>query len=393
MSAPPLNNDVSVHTQPQPFGRILFVDLSHYAGGASTRTLNLLAQFPVGMASLAVIEGSAVAQAAVQAGLSVHVLGNCKRSLALAKRLRAVVVEGKYGIVDTQNAQSQFWTAVARLPATTARVSTLNSWYLDEYGTSLRGLFYHCIVRMTCAWTDWYIVVSSGIRARLLGSRVTADKISTIPAAVDATIAGTADSQSAFRSSLGLASTDVLLCSVGRLVAAKDYPCLIEAMQQLPQHVHMAIAGDGPLRESLVRTVRAASLDGRVHFMGMLPHCESLALIKSADALVMSSVTEGTPVVLLEAAVLETAVIATRVGGIPELFPSDDLATLVASGDATVLAEAIASVVENPVRADDMARRAAEHVKIAYSMKHMLETTLEAYTAAWNARRQQGGAR
>jgi len=370
-----------------PFGRILLMDLSHQTGGASTRTLGLLKHLPAGMAGLAVVAHSEVAQEAERSGLPVHVLGPRKTSASLGWRLRALVAEGGYGIVDTQNAQSQFWAAAARLPASTAVVSTLNSWYRDEYGgASPRGLFYHGIVQFTRPATDHYIAVSAAIRARLLSLRVPASRVSTIPAAVSVDADGVADSRRGLRQMLGLGDGDLLLCSLGRLVVAKDYPTLIAAMATLPPHVHLAIAGEGPLREALVLATREAGLSGRIHFMGTIPHREALELIKAADVFVMSSSTEGTPVVLLEAAALAKPIVATRVGGIPELFPCDDAAVLVAPGDPSALAAALRAMIDDPRTAEKRGGCAGERVYRTHGIAGMLNATLQAYAAAWAQR-------
>jgi glycosyltransferase involved in cell wall biosynthesis len=385
MNQPDLNQKQAQGNE-LPFGRSLLVDLSHHAGGATTRTLDLLKALPRGLASLAVIEGSAAALAAKRAGLSIHVLARHKGTPALGFRLRQLVAEEGYGIVDSQNAQSQFWVAMARLPATTARVSTLNSWYQDEYRASLRGLFYHRIVHHTRRSTDGYIVVAPTIRDRLLNCAVPANQISVIPAAVGVDATTVPDVRTTWWQSLGLQDGEQLLCSIGRLVDAKNYPCLIRAMAHLADYIHLAIVGGGPLRDDLVDAVDQARLSSRIHFLGTLPHEDTLGLLRAADACVLASTTEGTPVALLEAAALEKPIVATRVGGIPALFPSPDLATLVTPEDDHALAEALQTVLSDPGAAHRMGQRAASHVQTAHGMQAMVQATLAAYAEAWKHR-------
>jgi hypothetical protein len=373
-------------------GRVLLMDLSHQTGGASTRTLSLLAQLPKGMAALAVVEHSEVALAAQQAGFPVHVLGRRKTSMMLGSRLRETIIQGGFDIVDTQNAQSQFWAVAAMLPPAVAIVSTLNSWYRDEYGITPRGLIYDSIVRMTRSVTDHYIAVSTDIQERLKSSRVSLANVSTIPAAACVDGARVEDTRNALRTSLKLQAGDILLCSVGRLVAAKNYPGLIAALQRLPSHVHLVIVGSGPLKSTVEALVEQAGLSERVHFMGTIAHHEALSLIKASDVYVMTSTSEGTPMVLLEAAVLEKPIVATRVGGIPDLFPSGESAIIVEPDDPSALVEALLLVSGDLGAANDMGVRAGRCVKTTHSMDAMLHATLQAYGMAreHRARRRSG---
>lgn len=373
-------------------GRVLLMDLSHQTGGASTRTLSLLSQLPKGMAALAVVEHSEVALAAQQAGFPVHILEKSKTSIRLGAKLRETIIQGGFEIVDTQNAQSQFWAVAAKLPPSVAIVSTLNSWYREEYGLTLRGLIYDGIVRITRSATDHYITVSTDIQERLNACQVPLAKLSTIPAAACVDATSVADTRTALRSSLKLDAGDVLLCSVGRLVAAKNYPGLITALQRLPSHVHLAIAGSGPLKSTLEELVQQACLSERVHFMGTIAHHEALSLIKAADVYVMTSTSEGTPMVLLEAAVLEKPIVATRVGGIPNLFPSGESAILVEANAPGALVEALLLVSGDLGAAKTMGVRAGHCVQTTHSMAAMLHATLQAYGVAQEhrARRQIG---
>jgi len=79
------------------------------------------------------------------------------------------------------------------------------------------------------------------------------------------------------------------------------------------------LAGEGPEREKVERLIRQKGLEERVSLLGRKPHEETLALMRACDALLLTSICEQVPNVVLEALALGRPVVATRVGGVPEI--------------------------------------------------------------------------
>lgn len=134
------------------------------------------------------------------------------------------------------------------------------------------------------------------------------------------------------------------LVSVGRLSGQKGQLVLLDALQLLArQNVRftMTIAGDGPLRPELEQRIREHGLSDRVRLTGWLSNGEIRDLIMAARALVLPSFAEGLPVVLMEAMALGRPVVATYVGGIPELVVDGVNGWLVPAGDADRLSQVI----------------------------------------------------
>jgi glycosyltransferase involved in cell wall biosynthesis len=135
----------------------------------------------------------------------------------------------------------------------------------------------------------------------------------------------------------------VLLDAIPRVLAAAP-------------RVSVSLAGPGPAPPEVD--------PGRVRWLGWLERPRVAAAMAGADIVVLPSVSEGLPVVLLEALALGRAVVATRVGGIPEVIRDDVEGALVEAGDATALARAIAALAEDPERRARLGRaglqRAAE---------------------------------
>ena len=126
----------------------------------------------------------------------------------------------------------------------------------------------------------------------------------------------------------------------GRLTSAKALEVALRALAETPS-VSLAIAGDGSEREELERLSGALGLDGRVVFLGARSRHGVLELFRAVDAALLSSRWENFPHSVVEALAVGTPVIATAVGGVPEVVRDGENGLLVPSGDARALAAAI----------------------------------------------------
>jgi glycosyltransferase involved in cell wall biosynthesis len=145
-------------------------------------------------------------------------------------------------------------------------------------------------------------------------------------------------SREELRSELGLEGR--VLAFAGRLGPQKSLGVALDALAQVPG-VTLAIAGDGPERPALERQARELGLDGRTSFLGSLQREAVLRLFRAADASLLSSSWENFPHTVLEALAVGTPVIATSVGGVPEVVRDRENGLLVPSGNPDALADAI----------------------------------------------------
>jgi glycosyltransferase involved in cell wall biosynthesis len=297
-------------------------------------------------------------------------------------------------VVDGQNPQSKFWGAWAARRTAIAFVSTINSWPRAEYGTSLRGHAYYLLERILRRGTSLHIAVSSEIEQALLADGVPPSRVVHIPAAIDTQTDSLPVSRLEIRRELGIGPEMPLCCAVGRLATAKGFIHLIDAMGELVRDsadICCLIVGEGPLRESLQSRADELGLANRVRFLGFRPRADALAILAASDLFVMPSLTEGTPVAILEAAFLKRPIVASRVGGIPSLLTDGEHAVLVPPGDSHRLAQAISDLSQRRDHARAMGLRAHQHVRTHFDLRRQVESTLQAYRQAvvHNGRRPQ----
>jgi glycosyltransferase involved in cell wall biosynthesis len=152
----------------------------------------------------------------------------------------------------------------------------------------------------------------------------------------------------------------------GRLTAQKALDDTLEAIARVPD-VRLLVLGDGPERESLERHTAELGLAGRVRFLGAGTRDDVIALFRAVDCALVTSAWENLPHTLLEALAAGTPVIATAVGGIPEVVRDGENGLLVPPRDVAGIASAIDRLVH------DAALRASLAVAAAPSVEELAE--------------------
>jgi glycosyltransferase involved in cell wall biosynthesis len=168
------------------------------------------------------------------------------------------------------------------------------------------------------------------------------------------------------------------LLSVGRLRAPKDFVTLVRAMAALePGAARLRIAGDGPDRPALEAEIDRLGLTERVELLGTRDDVPEL--LAGSDVFVLASDSEGLPMSVLEAMAAGLPVVASAVGGIPELVRDGETGTLVRPGDSAVLARAIERIVSDPVLRDRLGEAGRHRVEQEFSLERFEREHLELY--------------
>ncbi len=181
-----------------------------------------------------------------------------------------------------------------------------------------------------------------------------------------------------------IAQDAVVIGTVGRLVPVKGHAKLLEAIKILQgsmDNVTLVLVGDGPLRKSLEETAKQLGVKF-VIFAGQ--QNQAYDFMNMMDVFVLPSLHEGIPMVVLEALALQRPVVATRVGGIPEVISHNLSGKLVMSGDADELAAALQELIEMPDKARALGVEGRRQIEREFSATTMAERTAGMYRSLCN---------
>lgn len=173
-----------------------------------------------------------------------------------------------------------------------------------------------------------------------------------------------------------------VIISAGRLTSQKGFEYLIKALPSIKAElsdVVIAFAGSGPLKESLVRLARDLGVDDSVMFIGNVSHDEMPAFLASGDVFVLPSLSESFPNIMLEAMAMQRAMVATRVGVIPETLEDGYTASLVNPGNPHELSKSILALLSDDSLRRKMGYNARDLVEKEYSWDVVASKTLKIY--------------
>jgi glycosyltransferase involved in cell wall biosynthesis len=218
---------------------------------------------------------------------------------------------------------------------------------ITAHGTDINVIPNFLIPRKLILWAArraaGIIAVSRALKDRLVDLGVGYDKVTVLPNSVDLELFHPID-RPAWRRRLGLTGTTLL--SVGQLIELKGHDIAIRALADLPK-VHLLIAGAGEQERVLKRLANSLGLSDRVRFLGAVPQEDLKIYYGVADALVLASSREGLASVLLEAMACGTPVIASDVGGTPEVIAATEAGVLMQERTPQGLVEAFQKLFAN----------------------------------------------
>jgi len=285
-------------------------------------------------------------------------------------------------VVHTHTAKAGVLGRIAaRLAGVPVVVHTYHGHVLRSYFGPLRNALFRGLER-ALGWTsDALVAVSESVRDDLVGLGVAdAAKIRVIPLGLELTGLTGVLPRGRLRSESGVADPVPLIGIVGRLAPIKDLPTFLAAALLVRRSVpeaRFAIVGDGEERSALEVAARQLGLTGAVHFHGW--HRDMAAVYGDLDVVVNCSRNEGTPVALIEALAAGRPVVATRVGGTPDLLGRGDYGLLVPPGDPAALAAAIVGLLQSPDAARACAARGRAYVLRHHSAERLVDDVDQLY--------------
>lgn len=245
-------------------------------------------------------------------------------------------------------------------------------------GGGLKNRFYEVLQRLSLRRFDAVVAVSRPLREELESWGVPPGNLHVVPNAWtnNQELLGREEA----RRRLDLPPDAWVIGWVGRLNRLKSGDVMLEALAQVEvEEAFLSVVGDGPEREPLERLARQLGIRDRVRFHGLVPGAASL--YRAFDVFVLSSRSEGTPISLLEALHARVPVVATRVGGVPDVVGPEE-AILVSPDAPGAIASAIEEVRSAPGEARERARQGRHRLDREFDRSRWLNRYDKVYRRA-----------
>ena len=371
-----MTSDVSRQSKPMP---ILFTHFGdQWVRGSETLLLDLLRHLdPARFRPIVWCNGVEMAAACAAAGFTTQrtdfafyfdagsprfspraYAGLVREGVALARRHEVQVLHANSA------APTQWLLPVAR----TVRVPLLSHLHIDYLRRSRYALLLH--------QADLVVGVSRQVLDEPIRDGVPESRTQVIYNGIDFARLD-AKPGADLRARLGIAPGVVVIGAAGSLIARKGHDVLLRAVAALPDAPHVLLAGDGPEREALTRLADELGLAGRVHVLGHLEHVADL--YATCDIIALASRADSFGLVLVEAGYCGRPVVATRVGGIPEVVADEETGLLVPPNDVPGLAAALGRLAADAALRQRMGAAGRVRAELRFAAPRMAAEFADTY--------------
>jgi glycosyltransferase involved in cell wall biosynthesis len=298
-------------------------------------------------------------------------------------RLLRIFRGWKPDVVHTHTAKAG---AVGRTAARCAGVPTVLHTF---HGHVLRGYFsppvetfFRLIEKNLSRITDRIITLSPALKDDLASMGIARpEQIDVVPLGMDlAAFRNGSARRGELRRELGIGPDQPLVGTVGRLVPIKNHRLFLEAARSMVDSgspARFVIVGDGELREPLREYASQSGIADRVHFLGWKR--DMVPVYAALDLFALTSDNEGTPVAVIEAMAAGVPVVATAVGGVPDVVRDGETGRLAPAGDAPALVEAWRAVFSEGTATDRMREQARNAVEWQFGRERMISAMAGLY--------------
>lgn len=305
-----------------------------------------------------------------------HVPKRSRLDLRFVLAYASLLRRNRYDLVHAFSLTAELWTLLAGLLARRRPplVASVRGLYLDQPAPFWR-LKRYVLSRSVAVIAN----ARAGAAAAAQRSGVAPERFSVVPNGMLPIERQPRDASTRLRQAIGAPPDRRFCLFVGRLVTQKNLPCLVRALAMMPpaSRPWIALAGNGPLRAQVEAMREAAGLSGDIRLLGERE--DTAALMQAADFLVLPSSFEGMSNVLMEAMSVGCPVIASVVGGNPELVEDGQTGLLFPDDDAHALAAQLQRMSSDPALRARLAENAARTMHERYSIDNLVAATSAIY--------------
>lgn len=295
-------------------------------------------------------------------------------------RLARLMRSHQIDIVHTHNAAPYFYGTIAAKLARIPRVIYTKHGNEERQSKRLAGLCY----RLLSLLNNRVVTVSDELKNYLITRGEAAPaKVMTVVNGVDVEQYQIKIDRTGKRKELGLSETDFVVGHTARLSPVKDQSTLLKAiaaaMKVFPQ-IRLIIIGEGPLKAQLEVLADKLKISDKVFFLGIRRDMPEIFQIM--DLFVLSSLNEGTSMTLLEAMAASLPIVATKVGGNPQIVKEGVTGLLVPVQDVEAMKRAVIFILKDRAKAEAMGEAGLRRVREKFSLKEMADIYERLYRPA-----------
>ncbi|MDT7688778.1 MAG: hypothetical protein QOE46_1537 [Acidobacteriota bacterium] len=302
--------------------------------------------------------------------------------------LRSIVERHSPDIIQTHQVKSHFLVKLSGL-------WRRHPWIAFHHGyttTDVKMQFYNRLNRWSLPTAHRVVTVCGAFAPQLTREGVRPERIFVRHNSINPNSAGGVndDDVRALKERLGIGEGERIVLAVGRLSREKAHVDLVNALGRMHAtdpaiNFRLVIVGEGPEQQAVERAAREQGVNERVVFAGHVSDVRPFYAL--ADVMVLPSHSEGSPNVLLEAMAAGVPVVATKVGGVPEIVEDEESALLVAPRDHIAMAEAVARLINGAPLAKRLASKARALVAAHYTPDAYARSITGLYHEVWRAGR------
>lgn len=364
---------------------LMFYIASLYHGGAERVVANLCRYLDAEKYSITVCwrtANGAVAEELIEQGFKVVGLPDIDPGISPYRRflsLRRLLHDLQIDLIHTHDTGSLADAAQCRLLGSRARI--VHTFHFGNYPNRKRS--YLWMERVFCRLADCCVAVGSEqAKSIQMALKLKKSRLSVIQNGVEKIAAC---SQTGRRLEIpGVSSDDIVIGSLSTLTVQKGLFVLLDAVEILRDRglrCKVVIAGGGPLESELERVVRERRLESIVSFLGWVGDAGNVFL-PSLDIFCQSSLWEANSIVLLEAMAAGLPIVTTNVGESMHVIDHERNGLIVEPGNAPVLAEALARLINDATERNQMGDRARVHFEEKFTVQRMVRNYESVYEIA-----------
>lgn len=299
---------------------------------------------------------------------------NGRFNLDAIGKIRTILVENKIHLLHSHDFKCDFYSFLASIGTGIRRITTAHGSTRDSF---LKKCYLFCDEQIIYRGFDRIIAVSEDLRRVFNKKGIPDSKISVIQNGLDFELLKNGKSSDA---PLDIPSEKTVFAVIGRLYPDKGHKYFLNAIRNVIKkhpNTFAIIVGDGPSRNDIRHQIQHLDLEKHVRLCGVRSDMQSV--YDRIDSLVVPSLTEGLPYVLLEAMANNVPIIATSVGDIPVLIQNDKSGRLVPPADVAAMTKSMEDLLEESVHTALMVQKANEIVFKRFSAERMVREIEDLY--------------